>query len=63
MIVDGQMQGAIVQGISNAVFEQFVYDENGMQMSTNFENYKLATAADVPNIKVSYASTPCPTHP
>ena len=40
MIVDGQMQGAIVQGISNAVFEQFVYDEDGMQMSTNFENYK-----------------------
>ena len=63
MIVDGQMQGAIVQGISNAVFEEFVYDENGMQMSTNFENYKLATAADVPTIKVSYASTPCPHTP
>jgi len=63
LIVDGQMQGAVIQGISNAVLEQFVYDENGLQMSTNFENYKLATAADVPNVEITYATTPCPHTP
>lgn len=62
-IVDGQMHGAIVQGISNTCFEQFVYDENGQQMTADFESYKLATAADVPHIQVTHAPTPCPHTP
>lgn len=63
MIVDGQMHGAIVQGLSNAMFEEFVYDENGQQLTADFENYKLATAADVPDIEVTYAPTACPHTP
>ena len=62
-IVEGQMQGAIVQGLSNTMFEEFVYDENGQQLTADFENYKLATAADVPDIKVTHAPTPCPYTP
>ena len=62
-IVAGQMHGAIVQGISNACFEQFVYADNGQQLTADFENYKLATAADVPNIEVTHAPTPCPHTP
>lgn len=62
-IVDGQMHGAIVQGLSNAMFEEFVYDEQGQQMSADFEHYKLATAADVPDIEITYAPTPCPHTP
>ena len=63
MIVDGQMHGAIVQGLSNACFEEFIYDEQGQQLTADFEHYKLATAADVPDIEVSYAPTPCPHTP
>ncbi len=63
MIVDGQMHGAIVQGLSNAIFEEFLYNDQGQQMTADFENYKLATAADVPDIKITYASTPCPHTP
>ena len=62
-IVDGQMHGAIVQGLSNAVFEEFIYNEQGQQLTADFENYKLATAADVPDIELTYASTPCPHTP
>jgi carbon-monoxide dehydrogenase large subunit len=63
MIVDGQMHGAIVQGLSNAIFEEFIYNDQGQQMTADFEHYKLATAADMPDIKVTYASTPCPHTP
>ena len=62
-IVDGQMHGAIVQGLSNAMFEEFIYDEQGQQLTADFEHYKLATAADVPDIEVTYAPTPCPHTP
>ena len=63
MVVDGQMHGAIVQGLSNTVFEEFIYDEQGQQLSADFENYKLATAADVPDFEINYATTPCPHTP
>jgi aerobic carbon-monoxide dehydrogenase large subunit len=62
-IVDGQMHGAIVQGISNACFEQFIYDQNGQQLTADLENYKIATAADVPDINVLHEPTPCPHTP
>ena len=48
IVVEGQVQGGVVQGMSNAMFEEFLYDENGQQLTADFENYRLASAADVP---------------
>lgn len=63
-IVEGQVHGGVVQGISNALFEEFVYDAAGQQLTSNMENYKLATAADVPAIESYHdAGTPCPHTP
>lgn len=62
-VVDGQMHGAIVQGLSNAMFEEYVYDEQGQQLTADFEHYKLANAADVPDFEITYAPTPCPHTP
>ena len=62
-IVEGQVQGGVIQGLSNCLFEEFVYDENGQQLTSTYENYKLATAADVPDVEVNHAGTPCPYTP
>jgi aerobic carbon-monoxide dehydrogenase large subunit len=59
MIVEGQVRGGVVQGLSNAMFEEFIYDENGQQLTSSMENYMLANAADVPNIEVVHSDTPC----
>lgn len=58
-IVEGQVHGGLVQGLSNAMFEEFIYDENGQQLSTTLENYRMANAADVPNFEVLHTDTPC----
>jgi carbon-monoxide dehydrogenase large subunit len=51
-------------GISNALFEEFVYDENGQQLTADFENYKLARAPDVPVVEVAHSDNgPCPYTP
>ena len=63
IVVEGQVQGGVVQGMSNAMFEEFLYDENGQQLTADFETYRLATAADVPTVTVGHAPTPCPDHP
>ena len=61
MIVDGQIHGGAVMGISNALFEEFVYDEHGQQLTGDLENYKIATAADVPRVEIIHSDNgPCP---
>ena len=62
-IVEGQVQGGVIQGLSNCLFEQFLYDENGQQLTGTMENYQIATAADVPHVEVNHAGTPCPHTP
>jgi len=50
--------------MSNAMFEEFVYDGNGQPLTAVFQNYKLATAAAIPNIEVYHdAGEPCPFTP
>ncbi len=64
LIVEGQIQGGVVMGISNALFEEFVYDEDGQQLTADFETYKLAKAPDVPTVEVAHSDNgPCPYTP
>jgi len=50
-LAEGQVEGAVVNGISWALTEEFRFSETGAQMNTDFGRYKLFTAADIPEIK------------
>ncbi|MGD9763955.1 MAG: xanthine dehydrogenase family protein molybdopterin-binding subunit [Candidatus Binatia bacterium] len=60
MIVDAQVIGGIVQGLGNALFEHFRYDENGQLLTTSFMDYLVPTAADVPQFEVAHIETLTP---
>ena len=62
-MIESQVQGGVVQGMSNTMYEQFVYDAEGQQQTTTFATYRLASAADVPNVEVHHADTLCPLTP
>ena len=55
MIIEGQMAGGLAQGIGGAMLEEFVYNEDGQPLSTNFMDYLLPTAMEVP--KAQFIST------
>lgn len=57
-IVRGQQQGAVAMGISGALLEEVVYDENGQNRSGSFADYLLATAVEIPPIEVISRHTP-----
>ena len=57
-IVEGQIDGGVVQGIGGALLEEFVYDEAGNPLTTTFLDYLLPTAADVPMIEHGHIETP-----
>jgi len=50
MAVEGQIEGAIVMGMSEALFEDEVFDGLGKMINPNLHNYIMATAADIPAI-------------
>jgi carbon-monoxide dehydrogenase large subunit len=53
-IVEGQVQGAIAQGIGGALSEQLVYDEAGQLLTGTFMEYALPTAAAIPPLELAH---------
>lgn len=49
LLLDGQIHGGLLQGVGYAISEELVF-EKGKAMNPNFHNYKMLTAADIPNI-------------
>jgi len=50
--IEGQIQGAVVQGIGWALMEGYVFDNKGKVQNTTFLDYRLPTATDVPMIDI-----------
>jgi len=55
----GQAYGAIVQGLSGALQENLVYDEEGQLLAGSFADYSMPIAQDFPHIRV-HALEECP---
>jgi carbon-monoxide dehydrogenase large subunit len=63
MIVEGQIIGGVVHGIGNALFERMTYDETAQPVSTNFADYLLPTATELPRIELISHVSPSPLNP
>lgn len=61
--VEGQMQGAAVQGIGWALNEEYIYDDQGRLLNTGFLDYRMPVASDVPMIDPVIIEVPNPNHP
>jgi 4-hydroxybenzoyl-CoA reductase subunit alpha len=48
MAVEGQIEGAIVMGMSETLFENEVFNSRGKMLNADLHNYLIATSADVP---------------
>jgi carbon-monoxide dehydrogenase large subunit len=57
-IVDGQVVGAIVQGIGAVLMEGARYSEDGQPVATTLLDYTIPTMLDVPEIVVDHIETP-----
>ena len=63
MIVEGQVQGGVAQGIGQALLENAVYDESGQLLSGSMMDYTMPRADDLPNITVGTETTLCTHNP
>jgi carbon-monoxide dehydrogenase large subunit len=58
MIVDGQVQGGIAQGIGTALYEEIPYDEMGQPLATSFGDYMVPCAPEIPTVRVAHMVNP-----
>jgi carbon-monoxide dehydrogenase large subunit len=58
MVVDGQVQGGIAQGIGTALYEEIPYDEQGQPLATTFADYMVPCALEIPAVRIVHMVTP-----
>jgi CO/xanthine dehydrogenase Mo-binding subunit len=61
--VEGQMQGAIAQGIGWALNEGYVYGKDGVLQNAGWLDYRMPVASDLPMLKTIVVEVPNPHHP
>ena len=56
--VEGQMEGGAVQGMGIGLWEEYIYDDDGKLRNAGLLDYRMPTAADVPDIESLIVEVP-----
>src|SRR5579864_787770 len=63
LLVDGQVQGGIVQSLGQALYEEVVYDDQGQLVSGTLMDYAVPRASHVPWMELDRTETPTDVNP
>ncbi len=63
MLVQGQVHGGVATGVSQALYEQALYDGDGNPRNTNFADYAIPAASELPRFETHHTETPSPLNP
>ncbi|MEW6470747.1 MAG: xanthine dehydrogenase family protein molybdopterin-binding subunit [Actinomycetota bacterium] len=63
LIVEGQVHGGLTQGLAQALWEGVVYSPEGQPLTTNFADYLIPSACEVPSYETLSVETPSPLNP
>jgi carbon-monoxide dehydrogenase large subunit len=62
-LAEAQIHGALAQGISQALYEEVLYDQDGQLLSGTLLDYTLPLAGQVPDFVTDLIETPSPNNP
>ena len=51
LVAEGQVHGGVATGIAQALYEEFIYDEDGNPLTASFAGYCFPSAADLPSFE------------
>ena len=63
LLVEGQVHGGVATGISQALYEETTYDSYGNPRNTNFADYAVPAASELPRFETAHTETPTPLNP
>lgn len=62
-LVDGQIRGGFAHAVGAALYEEFVYGEDGAFLSGTFADYRVPTCCEVPEPIIIHVESPSPFTP
>jgi carbon-monoxide dehydrogenase large subunit len=64
LLLEGQLQGGVAQGIGQAAMERVVHDaQSGQMLTGSWMDYAMPRADDLPPLTLETRATPAPSHP
>src|SRR5207249_2945641 len=63
LLAEGQLHGALAQGLGQALLEAIVYDRDGQLLTGTLMDYAIPRADDVPPVTLEKMHTPSPRNP
>jgi len=60
LLAEGQIHGGIAQGVAQALYEEFQYDDDGNPLTSNFLDYTVVSAPELPMYEALFTETPSP---
>lgn len=62
-LVDGQIVGGVIHGVSNTLYEHVIFSNDGQPVTTSYADYLLPTAAESPAVEIVHQESPSPLNP
>lgn len=63
MVVDGQVEGGVAQGLGQVLWESVRFDADANPLTSNLTTYSLPTAGVLPSFQVVHTQTPTDQNP
>ena len=63
LVVQGQIEGGLAQGIGGAFYERLAYDADGQLRNASFMEFLIPYATEIPPIEIDHIETPSPLNP
>ena len=62
-LAEGQVHGGLGMAVAAAIYEEMVYDHDGVPRTANLADYALVSAAELPSFETHEMQTPSPNNP
>ena len=63
MVLEGQIQGGVAQGIAGSFYERLLYDPEGQLRNASFMEFLMPYATEIPDVEMLHIETPSPLNP
>jgi aerobic carbon-monoxide dehydrogenase large subunit len=63
LVLEGQIEGGVAQGIGGAFYERLAYDSDGQLRNASLMEFLMPYATEIPKIEIDHIETPSPLNP
>ena len=63
LVLQGQIEGGVAQGIGGAFYERLAYDADGQLRNASFMEFLIPYATEIPPVEIDHFETPSPLNP